>query len=675
MKQTTLDKELLPRIWLYWQTTKDNFFLDCQTGEKTNHAPQGIKFGGDRGPDGVWRCNGNIRLNANSKPVYAYVKYHDDIEMLEIAAVTLDTTRKAEPKEWRYAGNKYFIDKHKVVYDENGKVPSNYSLYTGHSSYDFKHILSFLYNLNYHPNAVEEIKRFIGGPTFTISSGRVVNIEYLYHLQVWYKTSQKVRGKGKQTKLAEKLTAMPHGDISNLLERYPDFKMPEPRYCGIIVGIIYYERLEDGWSVLRMLTKKYSADSLVENERMYLHDDGTNRIVTKSGSNWVPAKQMQHWSSCYKFINRDEAMEKCKRLKYLLPLFDADDMKIRQYIMTALRFPEVEQLMKLGCVNEAKSIAGSSTPRADLKDMFGGYYDEKEKSLLKKAGLTKHQFDRLMNKHKRERSNVIRRMRDFFGDEFIHLDNATFDEYFDAFRSVSPSLYSGYYNHVERLNLDLKRVMKNIIRLAKRNDNVYHLYPDTMSMYIRLNEGTQPAVDWYFDSLSDLNRMHDAIMELYNQQQAEQWARWNMAEAERLKKEEEKRIKLDEKRKEWEYEDDEFIIRLPRDGAEIIAEGSKQHICIGGYVSIHSVGETNLFFVRKKSEPEVPFYAIEVRNNVVIQIHGFANCWLGNNPEAIPSVVRFLRKNKFKCDEKILTCTATGYGQINNYIRMPVVED
>ena len=171
---------------------------------------------------------------------------------------------------------------------------------------------------------MEEIKRFIGGPTFTISSGRVVDIKYLYHLQEWYKTSQKLKGKGKQTKLAEKLTSMPHGDISNLLERYPDFKMPTSRYYGTDVGTIYYERLENGWSVLRMLTKKHTAESLVENERMYLHDDGTNRIVAKSGNNWVPAKQIQRYGH-YNFINRDEAMEKCNRLKYLLPLFDADD--------------------------------------------------------------------------------------------------------------------------------------------------------------------------------------------------------------------------------------------------------------------------------------------------------------------------------------------------------------
>jgi hypothetical protein len=149
---------------------------------------------------------------------------------------------------------------------------------------------------------------------------------------------------------------------------------------------------------------------------------------------------------------------------------------------------------------------------------------------------------------------------------------------------------------------------------------------------------------------------------------------WHLGSAERQKKEEENRIKIDENRKKYEYEDDNYIIRLPNSGTEIVTEGSKQRICIGGYVSSHSLGQTNLFFIRRKSEPDIPFYAIEMKNGVVIQIHGYCNKWLGCDPEVIPTVVRWLRKNNIKCDEKILTCKATGYGAINQYVPMPVVD-
>ena len=113
---------------------------------------------------------------------------------------------------------------------------------------------------------------------------------------------------------------------------------------------------------------------------------------------------------------------------------------------------------------------------------------------------------------------------------------------------------------------------------------------------------------------------------------------------------------------------------VTKDANEIVAEGSKQRICIGGYVSSHATGQTNLFFLRKKSEPDKPFYAIEMRSNTVNQIHGFGNRWLGCNPEAIPTVIRWLRKNKIKCTDHILTCTATGYGGNATHCPMPVVD-
>ena len=224
------------------------------------------------------------------------------------------------------------------------------------------------------------------------------------------------------------------------------------------------------------------------------------------------------------------------------------------------------------------------------------------------------------------------------------------------------------------MNVDKRKFMKNLIRIGGKNESVYTTASDTINMYFYLSDARKPEINWYFDSASDVSRIHDVVMDLKFIEEAESRARYNKAEAERRKKEEEKRMKLDEQRKEFEYEDDDFVIRLPKDGNEIVREGMKQHICIGGYVSRHSNGDTNLFFLRKKSEPDAPFYAIEMTNgNVINQIHGFGNKWLGNNPEAIPTVIRWLRKNGIRCTDHILTCTATGYGSNSNHVAMPVV--
>ena len=665
MKQTTIDRNLLPAIWLTWETSNGIFYLDCNTGIKYNEKPK-ISFG--------YHSGYTVMIhNANSKPRYAYAKYHEDIERLELAEVAIDTTRKEEVKNWSYTGSKYFLGKDKSVLDENGNVvTSNFVLSRGHIGRTFNLFLSLFNRIVCGKYAVNEFKKFLGEETYTISSGRVVDVTHPYHIQEWYKTSQKVRKAGKQQKLTDKLTEMPVVSIDEIVKTMSNND-----------NIIYFERLNDGWSVLRLLRNGFYYDcsktTWHEYERMYLHDDGANRIVSPSDNGWVPSKQICTYGS-YVFVNKEEAKEQCKRLKYILPLIEKESAgKIRNYLISILRFPELEQMINMGYGEQAKYIGACNTVKADLKAMGGGYYNEKETTVLRKIGLTKYQFDKCMETRKTsvpKSERALKEMRKMFGDKFIHLDNETFDTYYNGFMAFDRGWGNDPFVQIEALNgVDKNKFIKNTFRLGKKNTGVYTILDDTVRMFLALNRGTQPEVNWYFDSYSDVVRAHDAICALKQAQDEERRAMWDKAAAERLKKEEAKRIELDKERKKYEYEDDNYIIRLPKDSNEIIREGSMQRICIGGYTSSHATGQTNLFFLRRKSEPEIPFYAIEMNNSdVIIQIHGNCNSWLGNHPEAIPTVVRWLRKNNIKCDEKILTCKSKGYCSTNEYVPMPVVD-
>ena len=667
MKKTTIDTSLLPKMWLTWQTTKGTFYLDCTTGKKQIEAPECAR-----------RYGSTERLiNSGSKPRVGYAKYHADIEMLELAEVTIDTTRKEEIKQWKYVGEKYFLKKDKTVLDEKGVLRTNsFMLSPYHRSYDFKSFLGMFYRIECRSNA-DEFKKFLGSNTYTVGSGRVVNVQYAWHIQEWYKTKQKVRGAGKQQKLTDKLTEMEVSDATNLGAKYPK-KEYEQKWMGN--GIIYFERLQDGWSVLRVFSRD-SSNNINERERMYLHNDGTNRIVAPTQNGWVPAKQTRTWSY-YQFVNKTEAMEQCNRLKYILPLLkDESDRYIRDSLMTILRFPEVEQMLRLGYKKAATDITHCDTPKAELKHMFGDHYNEKETSLLRKVGLTKTQLDKYMemyssgNYYSNKLSNALIEMRKFFDCELVSLDAETFGKYYDAFVEMQRGYRDSFFPQVESMGIDRKKFIKNVVRLGSKDKNTYQVLYDTLNRYRSLNTGTHPEINWYFDSYSDLVRAHNAIDELKRAQDAERRAMWNKDAADRRKKEEEKRIKLDKERKVYEYEDDEYIIRLPKDSNEIVSEGSLQRICIGGYTTSHAFGQTNLFFLRRKNDPAVPFYAIEMDNmKNIVQIHGYANSWLGNNPEAIPTVVRWLRKNGIKCNEKILTCKAKGYCSTNEYVAMPVVD-
>lgn len=657
-----IDRTTLPNIWLHWETKKGNFYLDCATGQKYDHNPA-VNFD--------W-SSGNVLLKSGSNRRFAYTKYHEDTERLEFAEVAIDTTRGEHIHEWKYLSEPYFLGKDKSVVDKDGNPFVECCASNRYYCRNFTDFLSMLVRIDYYNNA-RELKKFLGSDTYTVGSGRAVEPRWtVYHAREWYKTKQRVRGTGKQQQLTDKLVAMEVTDSSNFNELYLNYTISLDTMYGYANGIIYFDRLVDGWSVLRFFRK---TEMLNEHERIYLHDNGATRVVSMCQDGWIPSKASVSYGS-YVFVNRETAIDQCKRLKYIMPIVeDAYNHRYQTALINALRFPELEQMMSLGYKDMADTIMRSSTPKADLKYYFGGYYNDKEKTILRKAGMTKQQLDLCLSNVRIPYHLALGDMRWMFGNDLSHLDYKTFEEFYDAFRRMPRNYHSSEPNYwVEEYGVDKRKFIKNLVRLGKKNPQIYTIARDTLNQYMNLND-PKPEIDWYFDSYSDAVRAHDAIDELKRAQDAERRAMWNAAEAERLAKQDKKRAKTDEERKCYEYEDDDYIIRLPKDSNEIISEGSFQRICIGGYTQRHANGDTNLFFIRRKSKPDIPFYAIEMRNDKCIQqIHGYGNKWLGNDPEAIPTVVRWLRKNGIVCDEKILTCKAHGYGSINEYVPMPVVD-
>lgn len=699
MRKYALDTKLLPKVWVTWETTKGGqfngrYWLNCQTGTKKNKPESWMYYEGEYSI-GNWRnpytcgINWNTRNNdkvwvKSGRPLYyAYLKYHKDIDRLEVAVVEMSTSRKEIARSWEYAGTRLFVAKDKSIIDECGNPMRPYAcLFDGHYAHSGIDALRIILRQNRNDNIMDEFKKFIGGDSFTVGNGASQKVSSTWHIQRWYETVQKARSTGKQQKLADELVKMPVSDVSEFADKYQPIIIDDYGWQCNIDGIVYFERLTGGWCVLRSFMRHSNGHDLREEWRMYINDDGRNRIIAESNGDWVPSAQIRNnWRNRSYIANKGEAIANCNRIKYILDAANNVDLRKEvDFLVTALRFPEIEQLIKLGYDRVAQHIVDSTHTKASMKEQFGGYFNDKGKSILRKVGMTKHQFDKYMGTMDMHGSNwestrALQSMRKMFGDDLSHLDNNSYDEYFDAMQQIRRSFYWGIEQYVNDFSLDTLRFFKNLVRLSKKNRAVYNLAHDTMNAYRGLNAGTAPDVDWYFDNYSDLVRIHDAVTELKRMQEAERRAMWNMSEAERMKKEEEKREKLDKERKVYEYEDDNYIIRLPKTLSEIVNEGSTQRICIGGYTSRHATGGTNLFFLREKSALDVPFYAIEMSNSKnIVQIHGYCNQWLGNDPDAIPTVIRWLRKNGIKCDDRILTCKAKGYGACNDYVPMPVVD-
>lgn len=81
---------------------------------------------------------------------------------------------------------------------------------------------------------------------------------------------------------------------------------------------------------------------------------------------------------------------------------------------------------------------------------------------------------------------------------------------------------------------------------------------------------------------------------------------------------------LAEVKEKYEYAGEDYLIRVPRDFAEITAEGMALHHCVGNterYFDRIVSRETYICFLRQQSSPDTPFYTIEVEPGGTIRQH------------------------------------------------------
>ncbi len=93
-----------------------------------------------------------------------------------------------------------------------------------------------------------------------------------------------------------------------------------------------------------------------------------------------------------------------------------------------------------------------------------------------------------------------------------------------------------------------------------------------------------------------------------------------------------------------------LMIILPKSGDEIKEEGRVLHHCVGSYVERVAKGKTMILFVRKESEPNVPYFTLEYRDGKVIQCRGKNNCSMTTDVKAF--VKAFERKMQPKDETK-----------------------
>ena len=128
----------------------------------------------------------------------------------------------------------------------------------------------------------------------------------------------------------------------------------------------------------------------------------------------------------------------------------------------------------------------------------------------------------------------------------------------------------------------------------------------------------------------DLVAAHDRTME--------------QVEFEKNKADQEKFQKAVEKLEKFAWSEGEFFIRPAREQMELTAEGKALHHCVGGYIRDMAEEKTAIFFLRKVSEPDKPFYTLELQKKRVIQCRTEHNASYDRNPDVKNFVDMWIEK-------------------------------
>lgn len=121
---------------------------------------------------------------------------------------------------------------------------------------------------------------------------------------------------------------------------------------------------------------------------------------------------------------------------------------------------------------------------------------------------------------------------------------------------------------------------------------------------------------------------------------------------EKNKADQEKFQKAVNKLEKFAWQKGAFLIRPAREQMELTAEGKALHHCVGGYIRDMAEEKTAIFFLRKVSEPDKPFYTLELQRRRVVQCRTEHNASYENESDVKKFVDMWMEKVVLKGKKK-----------------------
>lgn len=669
-------KERINRFCEKYPEPKQPKFNLCWTNGSGQHV---ATLGCDE--EQVVRYNRMI-TRTTGKPLYViHYLYDEETELMECSYAVIKCTvpKSSENRKWTYA-ERYFIPKEeKQIYDIYGGS----NQYVIHDSYGVRNTNNKKYFLQYQ-SRLNKISNMFGTAFMALTNNhpdlppRFENFAtHSWVMPEWIIHNPTNHVNSKTQQIIDNLSARelktPQSVVCALITKAKEVE--RYYYYGARKEVAYFDKENN---VFRL----YSVDenTVSETKRVYCYKGKFIAAKLNQDNVWIKNGSFTPRAFNAKIVNMHDVYD----LPYQSYLKDLKYNETVHQTVNAMRNPEIEQLVKMGNNDLANRIVQDDHPAIALKSILGEPVN-KSKNVCSRYALTKYQLSIINSVVMACGTNLSFEPHEYYGTVSrlkqvlnISTPSSIGNDFLRYYKFMSSM--SSWISRIFCENVPEEKRRSTFIKFANMSDkyaNAAQILYDTTTAYKRISVANRPNVNPYdVKNYAELVRMHDQLIELKRIEDEEQLRLRDLSEANRQKELEKKMAKLDEKRKELNYEDDDFIIRIPNRLSEIVNEGSALHHCVGCYTNRHARGETTILFLRKKSEPDTSFYTIELKtNNNIQQIHGFGNRWMGNNPEALPTVIRWLRKNNISCSTNILTSTATGYSSYNSScIKMPIVD-
>lgn len=664
----------------------------------------------------------SIVVGSGKEAKIAYAKYYPEFEMLVLGIMEINTRKIPEEKRNYYFVERYFLFKNcPAPFDVNGDIAFK-SKGGKFYSLGFADFLQHdLYKAVSHFYFSQEVGKF----TEKECNPRIQWTQWTPYAFADYYKAMYPRTISKSTAdISEIVNNLPIVNLNELRQLYPKEAVAVKNSWNNDYHTEYkdtiwtFNILNDNYCVIRQFGGYFKFG---EQSRILIDNKGKVTIfkpvpifkdvvfrVSSSSDVGAPADKV-----C--FFKGFEDMFKFKRLFYISSIVNDREIitetnSINRIIYT-LRCPAIEQFYKAGYKYIANYLMSASA-KSNIEHLFGYKKYSKSANIYELSGMNKHQLelvDKMFEEKKKSPNSptyiysglmytprqVIETVRFVVGVKNLSsITDKDSDFYFTIAKRMC-NIHSDYHEFLHFVGVDNKvytyyrikngwrcankeshitpltpeqneKDRKNLLKLMRLqektdkkglNEDVFRIFSDTLNLFKQISITNRPDINLYAcKDVNELHRYHNMLIEI------------NITDKEVRDKEEQERLnklaaKLYDQRKEkFEYADDNFSIVVPEEMNKITKEGVYLHHCVGGYISRVAEGRTNILFLRRSEEIEIPFFTIEVNNhNEVIQIHGLYNRWLGNEPDAVKFVIDWIHEKEIRCPVNIVLNKGQGY--------------